>query len=90
MGGDTRDPELTGLDSSTTIMLRAAQRGRWSIQAAVGRSISTEQSGDSMKYVISWFERSQGSPIEYENAQKRILEVFGQWKALPISRSSFS
>jgi hypothetical protein len=34
-----------------------------------------------MKYVISWFERPQGSPIEYENAQKRILEVFGQWKA---------
>jgi hypothetical protein len=23
----------------------------------------------------------RGSPIEYENAQKRILEVFGQWKA---------
>jgi hypothetical protein len=35
----------------------------------------------SMKYVISWFERPQGSPAEYENAQKRILEVFGQWKA---------
>ena len=34
-----------------------------------------------MKYVITWFERPQGSPIEYENAQKRILEVFGQWKA---------
>ena len=34
-----------------------------------------------MKYVISWFERPQGSPIEYENAQRRILEVFGQWKA---------
>ena len=34
-----------------------------------------------MKHVISWFERPQGSPIEYENAQKRILEVFGQWKA---------
>jgi hypothetical protein len=34
-----------------------------------------------MQYVISWFERPQGSPIEYENAQKRILEVFGQWKA---------
>ncbi len=33
-----------------------------------------------MKYVISWFERPQGSPMEYENAQKRILEVFGQWK----------
>jgi len=34
-----------------------------------------------MKYVISWNERPQGSPMEYENAQKRILEVFGQWKA---------
>jgi len=34
-----------------------------------------------MKYVISWFERPQGSPMEYENAQKRILEVFGQWEA---------
>jgi hypothetical protein len=34
-----------------------------------------------MKYVISWFERPQGSPMEYENAQNRILEVFGQWKA---------
>jgi muconolactone delta-isomerase len=33
-----------------------------------------------MKYMISWFERPQGSPIEYENAQKRILEVFSQWK----------
>ncbi len=33
-----------------------------------------------MKHVISWFERPQGSPMEYENAQKRILEVFGQWK----------
>ncbi len=27
-----------------------------------------------MKYVISWFER-RNSPIEYENAQKRILEA---------------
>jgi Protein of unknown function (DUF3303) len=34
-----------------------------------------------MKYMISWFERPQGSPAEYENAQKRILEVFTQWKA---------
>ena len=34
-----------------------------------------------MKYVISWNERPQGSPMEYENAQKRILKVFGQWKA---------
>ena len=31
--------------------------------------------------MMSWFERSQGSPTEYENAQKRILEVFTQWKA---------
>ena len=34
-----------------------------------------------MKYMISWSERPQGSPMEYENAQKRILEVFTQWKA---------
>jgi Domain of unknown function (DUF3303) len=34
-----------------------------------------------MKYMISWFERPQGSPADYENAQKRILEVFSQWKA---------
>jgi muconolactone delta-isomerase len=34
-----------------------------------------------MKYMISWRERPQGSPIEYERAQKRILEVFGQWTA---------
>jgi len=33
-----------------------------------------------MKYMIVWNERSQGSPAEYENAQKRILEVFNQWK----------
>jgi muconolactone delta-isomerase len=33
-----------------------------------------------MKYMISWFERPQGSAAEYENAQKRILEVFSQWK----------
>jgi hypothetical protein len=25
--------------------------------------------------------RTPATPIEYENAQKRILEVFGQWKA---------
>jgi len=33
-----------------------------------------------MKYMISWCERPQGSPMEYENAQRRILDVFGQWK----------
>ena len=37
--------------------------------------------GDDVKYMISWFERPQGSPMEYENAQKRILEVFTQWEA---------
>ena len=34
-----------------------------------------------MKYMINWFERPQGSPVEYENAQKRILELFTQWTA---------
>jgi hypothetical protein len=30
-----------------------------------------------------------GSPAEYENAQKRILEVFGQWKAPANFKISF-
>jgi muconolactone delta-isomerase len=34
-----------------------------------------------MKYVITWNERPQGSALDYEGAQKRILEVFTQWKA---------
>ena len=34
-----------------------------------------------MQYMITWNERPQGSPIEYENAQRRILEVFSPWKA---------
>ena len=34
-----------------------------------------------MTYMISWFEPPQDSAAEYENAQKRILEVLGQWKA---------
>ena len=34
-----------------------------------------------MKYMISWNERPQGSPLEYENVQKRILDVFTQWEA---------
>lgn len=40
-----------------------------------------------MKYMISWFERPQGSPMEYENAQKRILaSANGRHRA--ISRST--
>lgn len=34
-----------------------------------------------MKYMLTWTERPQGSALDYENAQKRILEVFRQWKA---------
>ena len=34
-----------------------------------------------MKYMITWNERSQGSAIEYEKAQQRILDVFRQWQA---------
>ncbi len=34
-----------------------------------------------MKYMICWNERTQGTPLEYEKAQKRILEVFTQWQA---------
>jgi hypothetical protein len=34
-----------------------------------------------MKYMRGWTERPQGSPIEQETAQKRILEVSTNWKA---------
>ena len=33
-----------------------------------------------MKYMITWNERPQGSAIEYEQAQKRILDIFRQWE----------
>lgn len=33
-----------------------------------------------MKYMVSWSERPQGSPLEYENAQKRILGTFRHWQ----------
>ena len=33
-----------------------------------------------MKYMITWNERSQGSAIEYERAQQRILDVFRKWE----------
>jgi hypothetical protein len=42
---------------------------------------SGERGTNPMQYMITWNERQQGSPIEYENAQKRILEVFSPWKA---------
>ena len=34
-----------------------------------------------MKYMITWMERPQGSAIEYEKAQQRILDVFRRWEA---------
>lgn len=36
-----------------------------------------------MKYMVSWFERPQGSALEYENAQKRVLGVFRHWEMPP-------
>ena len=33
-----------------------------------------------MKYMITWNERSQGSALEYERAQQRILDVFRRWE----------
>ena len=40
-----------------------------------------ENKGNGMKYMITWKERSQGSAIEYERAQQRILDVFRKWQA---------
>ena len=33
-----------------------------------------------MKYMITWNERPQGSALEYELAQKRILDIFQRWE----------
>ncbi len=33
-----------------------------------------------MKYMITFNERPQGSALEYEHAQKRILDVFQLWE----------
>jgi hypothetical protein len=33
------------------------------------------------KYVLTWEERPGAGPSEYEAAQSRILQVFGQWEA---------
>jgi muconolactone delta-isomerase len=33
-----------------------------------------------MKYLVTWRERPTGSASDYEAAQKRVLDVFSQWK----------
>jgi Protein of unknown function (DUF3303) len=66
---------------------RARDRQRWLILFSLGHFnncisfTSNQQYKIPMKYMLTWSERPQGSPMEYENAQKRILEVFTQWKA---------
>jgi hypothetical protein len=33
-----------------------------------------------MKYVVTWWERPGGSPADYEQAQKRVLQLFQVWE----------
>jgi hypothetical protein len=33
-----------------------------------------------MKYVLTWWERPEGSYADYETAQKRVLDVFREWE----------
>lgn len=33
-----------------------------------------------MKYVLTWWERPGGSATDYEQAQKRVLGLFEQWR----------
>jgi hypothetical protein len=42
--------------------------------------LEVKAGGNVMKYMITWNERSQGSAIEYEKAQQRILDVFRKWE----------
>jgi hypothetical protein len=61
----------------------AAMRAACGSQLArrLWRDRSAQTGRTPLKYMLTWTERPQGSPMEYENAQKRILEVFTQWKA---------
>jgi hypothetical protein len=43
-----------------------------SILAPSGGDPCNHLGEDTMRYMISWFERPQGSPVEYENAQTRM------------------
>jgi muconolactone delta-isomerase len=36
-----------------------------------------------MKYVVTWWERPNGSSADYEAAQKRVLGVFQHWEMPP-------
>ncbi len=45
---------------------------------------ATMMAGKPVKYRVSWHERVAGSALEYEAAQKRILQLFQQW-AMPES-----
>src|SRR6266508_4479862 len=78
----TPNPAFEGTlrHSRCAAMAARPSTSSWPVQTAIVPRTNTIRRMP-MKYVISWFERPQGSPIEYENAQKRILEVFGQWKA---------
>jgi hypothetical protein len=64
--------------SAKSRLVADGQPGKAVVQKLRGFQI---KQGGHLKYMLTWTERPQGSPMEYENAQKRILEVFTQWKA---------
>jgi muconolactone delta-isomerase len=66
---------------SSLINEASTAQGLQSREISRSENLSSNHGRVPMKYMITWNERSQGSPMEYENAQKRILEVFTQWKA---------
>lgn len=39
------------------------------------------QESGGQKYVLTWQERPHGSHQDYEDAQRRVLQLFQQWKA---------
>lgn len=45
---------------------------------------ATTLAGKPVKYMVSWNERPFGSAGDYEDAQKRILQLFQHW-AMPVS-----
>lgn len=42
--------------------------------------MTNDEEVEIVKYVVTWHERPGGSATEYEQAQKRVLDVFAKWE----------
>jgi muconolactone delta-isomerase len=65
------------------MLLFAYQRSKESsrrVEMTISGKSRPSPGGPDMKYMITWNERPQGSAMDYERAQQRILDVFRKWE----------